>query len=131
MTTVRPLRPANLTRAIALAVTIASPLAIVPATTAQAHSSKESTTPADGATVTATPHLIAIGFNAPMRITMLRLTDGNDTEFPVTRSDNMEPVTRFEAVPPAMPAGAYTVEWRGLSSDGHAMSGRFSFTIAN
>ncbi len=98
---------------------------------ALAHSKKETTTPADGATVSETPDLIAIGFNAPMRVTMVRLTDGNDNEFPVTRSDNMAPVTTFEAVPDALPAGSYTVEWRGLADDGHAMSGRFSFTVAN
>ena len=35
----------------------------------------------------------------------------------------------LEATPPALPAGSYTVEWRGLSEDGHAMSGRFSFEV--
>ena len=33
-------------------------------------------------------------------------------------------------MPPAdMPAGAYTVNWRGLSIDGHPMQGSFDFTV--
>ena len=44
----------------------------------------------------------------------------------------MDAVTEFRALPPSdLPDGAYTVDWRGLSSDGHPMQGTFSFTIAN
>lgn len=28
-----------------------------------------------------------------------------------------------------LPAGAYTVEWRALSADGHALKGKFTFTV--
>jgi methionine-rich copper-binding protein CopC len=28
-----------------------------------------------------------------------------------------------------MGKGAYVVEWRGLSADGHALNGAFSFTV--
>jgi methionine-rich copper-binding protein CopC len=38
-------------------------------------------------------------------------------------------VTEFTATPADLPPGNYTIEWRGLSHDGHTTSGAFSFTI--
>ncbi len=98
---------------------------------ALAHSNKESTTPADGAVLEAPPEAIEIIFDQPMRLTMVRLTNGDGAEVQVTRTDGMAPVTEFEATPSDMGAGAYTLEWRGLSSDGHPMDGSFSFRIAD
>ena len=71
-----------------------------------------------------------IAFDAPMRITMIRLKSEVGDTFELERSDAMRPVTEFRATPPALPNGRYTVEWRGLSADGHAMKGRFSFEVA-
>ena len=102
----------------------------VASTGASAHSTSEATTPADGAVLTAPPAAIGMDFDAPMRITLIRLTDTNGTEYAVTRNDGMAPVTAFEASPDTLPPGIYTVEWRGLASDGHAMEGRFSFEVA-
>ena len=99
------------------------------ATGALAHSRSEKTEPADGATVEAV-ETIAIGFNEPMRVTSVKLMRGGE-ETAIERETGMEPVTRFTAKPGAdLAPGAYTVEWRGLSADGHAMSGGFSFTLA-
>lgn len=105
-------------------------LALMLATTgAQAHSRTETTLPADGATVKAAPEL-RIAFDKPMRITAFTLTTGDDT-LEVARETGMEPVTEFRAAPaePLAP-GAYRIEWRGLSADGHPMQGAFSFTVA-
>jgi methionine-rich copper-binding protein CopC len=50
----------------------------------------------------------------------------------IERETGMDAVTEFRAIPPAdLPAGAYTVDWRGLASDGHPMQGTFGFTITN
>ncbi|ARE42406.1 Copper resistance protein (plasmid) [Rhodovulum sp. P5] len=96
-----------------------------------AHSQKEATYPADGASLNAAPEVIAITFDSPMRLTLFRLTDGNGSEIDVTRTDGMQPVTEFEAMPASLSTGTYDVEWRGLSGDGHPMKGSFSFTIAD
>ena len=100
-------------------------------TAAFAHSSKESTSPTDGAVLEAPPESIEMTFDSPMRLTMVRLTDGGGADVDLQRSDDMAPVTQFKAVPAALSAGTYTVEWRGLSGDGHAMQGSFSFEIAD
>ena len=98
-------------------------------TGAWAHSKSETTEPADGATVGAV-ETIAIRFDAPMRVTMIRLTrDGEEAA--VERETGMEPVTRFVAKPgDDLAPGTYRVEWRGLAADGHPMDGTFSFTLS-
>lgn len=98
---------------------------------ASAHSTKERTEPADGAVLPAPPSSIGMTFDMPMRVTMIKLTDSNGDEHNVTRTDNMAPLTDFAASPESLEPGEYTVEWRGLAEDGHAMQGSFSFKIEN
>jgi methionine-rich copper-binding protein CopC len=99
------------------------------ATASLAHSKSEDTTPANDATVQ-TVDEISIRFNDPMRVTAITLT-GQDGVVEVDRETGVEPVTEFLAAPAAVvPAGVYTVEWRGLSVDGHPMQGTFGFTVS-
>ena len=98
---------------------------------AVAHSKKEGTQPADGAVLATPPEVIGMAFDMPMRVTLLSLTDQDATEYALTRTDNMQPVSEFVAAPDALPAGQYKVEWRGLAGDGHPMQGTFSFEITN
>ena len=116
-------------RLAAIVATAAFALSLAGA--AAAHSRPETTAPADGEVVAAAPAVIAISFDKPMRVTTIELTgaDGDGDTFALERTDGTAPVTRFEATPPPLPAGRYTVTWRGLSEDGHAMSGRFSFEV--
>ena len=103
---------------------------IATATAALAHSKAEDTTPANGATVESV-EAIELRFDDPMRVTAIALI-GPDGELEITREIGLDPVTAFWAIPPEnMPAGAYTVDWRGLSSDGHPMQGTFEFTVAD
>ena len=111
------------------AATAAISFALAAAGPAAAHSRPETTAPADGEVVGAAPAVIAISFDKPMRVTTIELTNADGEAFALERTDGMAPVTRFEATPPVLPDGSYTVEWRGLSQDGHAMSGRFSFEV--
>ncbi|WP_176250045.1 copper resistance CopC family protein [Sulfitobacter sp. HGT1] len=95
-----------------------------------AHSKKQATVPADGAVLAISPETIAMTFDMPLRVTLISLRDQDGTDHALTRSDNMQPVSDFAATPPALSAGTYTVEWRGLAADGHPMQGQFSFDIA-
>ena len=109
---------------LALAAIIATPAA------APAHSKAEETTPANGATVEIV-EAIELRFDDPMRVTAISLM-GPDGELEITREIGFDPVTAFRAMlPKNMPAGAYTVDWRGLASDGHPMLGKFEFTVAD
>ena len=112
------------------APSIVAAVMIVVAGAAFAHSKQEVTVPHDGAVLAAPPEVVSIAFDAPMRITVIHLTSEAGDTFELERSDDMRPVTDFRAIPPVLPNGRYTVEWRGLSADGHAMKGRFSFEVA-
>ena len=111
------------------AAAIVAAVMIVMAGTVFAHSKQEVTVPHDGAVLPAPPDVVSIAFDAPMRITVIRLTSEAGGTFELKRSDDMRPVTDFRAIPPLLPNGRYTVEWRGLSADGHAMKCRFSFEV--
>ena len=111
-------------RTLALSVFVA----MAPVGAALAHSKSEVTVPTDGATV-ASVETIEMRFDAPMRVTAITLRRGGE-EVGIERETGMEPVTEFRAEPAAdLPPGAYEVEWRGLSGDGHVMQGSFGFTV--
>ena len=97
---------------------------------AAAHSKQEVTFPEDGAVLATPPDVVSMRFDAPMRITAISLTSETGGTFDLGRSDGMRPVTDFRATTPLLPAGRYTVDWRGLSADGHPMTCRFSFEVA-
>jgi len=96
---------------------------------ALAHSKKAVTLPADGALLQSSPKTISMAFNKLMRVTFIALSDETGDKHHLTRTDNMQPLTEFNAMPADLPVGHYTIEWRGLASDGHPMSGQFSFEI--
>ena len=95
---------------------------------ALAHTSKTKTTPADGATLKSPPAAIEMNFDTPVRITLVRVMDAAGESYAVDYTRG-QPVTEFAATPADLPPGDYTIEWRGLSHDGHTTSGAFSFTI--
>lgn len=116
------------TRRIVSGAALATALALP--TLALAHSKGEATMPADGAVLSAAPESIEMSFDMPMRITVIELTDAAGTAHDLVRTDDMQPVTAFIAhtATPLM-AGQFTVAWRGLSADGHPMTGSFAFAI--
>jgi len=95
-----------------------------------AHSKQEVTFPEDGAVLPAPPDVVSMRFDTPMRITVIHMTSETGNTFDLERSDRMQPITDFRATPPVLPNGRYTVEWRGLSLDGHPMNCRFSSEVA-
>ena len=97
---------------------------------ALAHSQQEVTYPEDGALLSAPPEVVSMRFAAPMRMTVIRLTSETGDAYDLEHPGGLQPATHFEAIPPELPAGRYTVDWRGLSPDGHLMKGRFSFEVA-
>jgi methionine-rich copper-binding protein CopC len=96
-----------------------------------AHSEKEGTTPADGAELTETPEMIHMVFDDPTRVTMARLLNANGAEMPMERGTGQDLSLEFHAEPEPLAPGRYTVEWRGLASDGHPMQGSFAFQITD
>lgn len=96
---------------------------------AQAHDSLESSTPADGSTVSAMPAKIELTFDhTPIAInSIVRVEDAtgiDQADGPVQIVDNQV----SQPVKPGAPEGKYTVVWRVVSSDGHPIEGTLTFT---
>lgn len=63
----------------------------------------QGTRPADGSALTAPPETVGMTFDMPMRMTLISLTDQHGQDHALTRQDNMQPVTVFDAAPSALP----------------------------
>ncbi len=118
----------RLLAAATLALAAAVP-AVAVAPPASAHDQVVSTSPADGASVAALTK-VSVSFSEPVldvasanRIVVTG-PDGA-VSGDLTTADKV--ITYTFAAP--LPAGAYRVQWRAASSDGHPVSGTFSFTV--
>lgn len=95
---------------------------------AYAHSPLKTTVPANGAQLDAAPAAITLTFGKKARLTKVTVEgDGTDPvrlELP-TKSFAL----RFEMNGAPEAAGAYTVKWRALGTDGHVLTGAFGYTV--
>lgn len=95
-----------------------------------AHSLLLAATPAPGATLAAAPPQVRLRFNNRVEAALsgLRLVDGRGTSraLPLRPAEGPD---RLTADLPALPAGAYRLEWQVLSTDGHVVRGSFPFQI--
>lgn len=96
-----------------------------------AHSGLHASEPADGAVLRAPPPAVVLAFMEPVRVTTLRLLDEAGRERPLRREGERTAAAREvrAAVQGALPPGAYRVEWRGASADGHVGGGAVGFRI--
>jgi methionine-rich copper-binding protein CopC len=105
-----------------LLVLVAAPLA--------AHSLLMEASPAANSTIDASPPALRLRFNNRIekRLSRLRLVDerGAARDLPVAEDGAADWLT---ARVPVIAAGRYRVEWQVLSTDGHVVTGRFSFTV--
>jgi len=99
---------------------------------AVAHSLLLESSPAAGATLTDSPPQIALRFNNRIEKTLstIRVLDERGGSRPVTVLVADGPAERLTAALPALAVGSWRVEWQVLSTDGHIVSGSFSFRVA-
>jgi copper resistance protein C len=117
-----------LKRAVVMAAGI---LLLTLAPSARAHSLLLESTPAADARLAASPSEISLRFNNRIekKLSTIRLVDERGGARPVTMLAD-GPADRLTAALPSLDPGAWRVEWRVLSTDGHVVSGRFSFRVA-
>lgn len=106
-------------------------LGIVLAVPATAHTELESSSPADGAVLTAAPSQIDLVFNeAPMPDAIdVSVTDAGGAVLASALPATVTEATVSAPWPAELGDGAYTVNYRVVSDDGHPVSGSFSFTV--
>ena len=120
------------TRAPVLAVLAAGLALVAIAAPASAHNVLISVSPADGSTVDTAPAAVVLTFDQPAQaLGTAILVLGPDGTTVSTGEPILVNSTVRESLGPQRPAGLYTVEWRVTSTDGHPISGRFTFTATS
>ena len=111
-------------------VLAAAALALSPGP-AVAHSLLIASVPSAEAVVNEAP-TVTLRFNNRIekKLSTIRLRDERGELRPVTVLVADGPADWLTATVSALPAGAWRVEWRVLSTDGHVVSGSFSFRVA-
>ncbi len=113
---------------LVLAPLCAAALALGPlATPALAHDSLKSSTPASGAVVSEVEQVV-LEFHDRVSFPAVVVHDSAGKRY-----DSGEPRTEgskvYENVAGPLPAGAYVIAWRVVSSDGHPVEGEIPFTV--
>lgn len=108
-------------------------LGIVLAVPATAHTELESTSPADGAALTTAPSQIDLVFSeAPLADAIdVSVTDPAGAVLASSLPATVTEATVSATWPAELSDGAYTVNYRVVSDDGHPISGSFSFTVGD
>ena len=95
-----------------------------------AHSKAPKIVPAHGSVLSVAPESLAFSFPEAVRLTAVRLYDAADSEIALPGERDMKAAKERRILLPPLVAGAYRVEWRALSADGHPVSGNLSFTVS-
>lgn len=91
--------------------------------------------PMADSTVTTAPTTIKLWFSAPVQVavTTIRVQahDGTSmTSAPVHQQGTGATAPLVATLPAPLANGRYSVTWRTMSTDGHAVNGTFAFTVA-
>jgi copper resistance protein C len=127
----RPLVPSAAARRGAAVFLATLALLLTAPSVAQAHDELVGSSPQAGATLDAAPAQVELQFSGEIQElgTQVVVTADDGT----TVSDGPARVDRTTVLQPLaadLPVGAYTVDWRVTSADGHPLSDEFSFTVA-
>ncbi len=98
-------------------------------TSAFAHSSVDTTTPENGATVAEVPSEISFNFTDDIRLTKVNMIHQEAHTVALDLGGQTSFGRAFALPLQGMGEGTYRIEWRGLGADGHAMQGEFTFTV--
>lgn len=127
----RSLNPAAavlVTSLAALALLLLSTLSAAPA---KAHDDLLSTTPADASALGDAPEDITLKFAAaPVKDTSKLVATADTGEQFALTDVTVSGSTVSAPWPQTAPAGTYKVAWRSVGSDGHPLTGTFSFSYA-
>jgi copper transport protein len=122
--------PSPTARRIVLPAMLAVLFAILFASPAAAHAELLDTTPANGAQLKRSPTEVQMTFSESVNLIDggIRLVDRAGATVP-TPHPTVHGHTVILPMPADMPDGPYVVTWRVVSSDGHPVSGAFSFGV--
>jgi copper resistance protein C len=107
-------------------------LALAAAGSAPAHSLLLESSPGAGSVLAGSPRELSLRFNNRIekKLSTIHLRDEHGAVRTAAVRVADGPADWLTATVDALPAGAWRVEWRVLSTDGHVVSGSFSFRVA-
>jgi copper resistance protein C len=109
--------------ALALIATVTAPLAF-------AHATRVSCQPADNAVLTTGPDQVSATFNEQLQTSFAAMAVvGPDGNLWSTGQPTVQGAVVSVGVRPLGPTGSYTVNYRVTSTDGHVVSGSWSFRL--
>jgi methionine-rich copper-binding protein CopC len=116
--------------AVVLAVGLAT-AALAGAGAASAHATRIATDPVENTELTQAPARVSATFNEALQPEFAAMTVvGPDGNLWSTGDPQVDGAVLSVGVRPLGPAGAYTVNYRVTSADGHVVSGSWSFSLA-
>ena len=107
-------------------------LASATTSVAYAHAKLEGSIPKANAIVASAPKEVRLQFNEPleMAFSKIKLVDGKGAAIQPLKVDLDQANAKvMVASLPALPPGAYRVQWTTLTRDGHKVKGEFSFQV--
>lgn len=102
---------------------------IVAASNVFAHVSLVSANPGINASVVSQPKNITLNFGGEVMLMNIKLLDAQRTDIPLNYQVSHDLKKSFEVAVPKLKKVKYTVVWTTMGSDGHNMSGEYTFTI--
>ncbi|HEV7148793.1 MAG TPA: copper resistance CopC family protein [Pedococcus sp.] len=117
------------TASVGVLVALGAASALSAPTAAQAHAVLLRTSPARGATVPKGPTEVTLTFDEPPLQLGATVRVTGPSGVVTSGSARIEQNTVHQAIAPNLPGGAYRVDWKVTSDDGHPVSDTFGFTV--
>lgn len=95
---------------------------------AAAHTTLESSSPPSGTTLDQSPPVIEMKFHHPINLTSVVVVDSSKAERKVDFTPHAS-ATVFQLPNPQLHPGKNEITWKGLSKDGHVVTGSLVFEI--
>ena len=96
---------------------------------ALAHTSVTAMSIAENAALTSAPSEFAVTFSAPTGLANVALTNASGQAVTLDYTPPRQMAASYTIPLPRLAPGAYTLSWRTIARDGHAMPGQVRFTI--
>jgi copper transport protein len=122
----------RLARPLVAAAVVAAFL-LATATPALAHATLESSNPADGGTVAASPPAVTLSFSEPVEIQLgsIQVSSCTGARVDVGAPHHTSKSSEVTASLPRLAPGQYLVTWRVISADSHPVHGAFYFSVGS
>lgn len=105
-------------------------LPTVAAGPAVAHTSVVSTSISENARLAAAPDTFTVEFSAPVGLASVALNNAEGSSVPLSFQPTRQMAARHTIALPNLGAGSYTLSWRTIARDGHAMQGSLHFVVS-